>query len=117
MAYYRICLGTGFAWCDVYVIKTEYPTTDYGALVDCLIDYLVEKGNRNIFNDEDWETYKWDKNGINIISKTDPTDIIYADEFIQGGNCGDVLRHYGTFSIDEMGEKEIENYDGNVIEM
>ena len=44
MAYYEMIFGSGTAWCNRYIIKTEYPTTDYGALVDAFIDYAREKG-------------------------------------------------------------------------
>ena len=36
MAYYEIFFGSGFYWMERYVIKTDYPTTDYGALTDVL---------------------------------------------------------------------------------
>ena len=45
-AYYKISYGTGFAWLQSYVIKVDYPTTDYGALTDILIDYLVAHDRR-----------------------------------------------------------------------
>lgn len=110
MSYYEIITGSGFYWCNRHIIKTDYPTTDYGALIDVLIDYLVEKKDNNIL---DMNEYKWDSEGNNIIDKDGR--IIYPDEFIQGGNCGDVLMHYGEFRINEISENEIN--DAVVIEI
>lgn len=114
MAYYEILFGSGFYWMERYVIKTEYPTTDYGALTDVLIDYLVEKKHRNIF---DWigEGYEWDENGYDLVKENDPTDIIYSDTFVVGGNCGDVLMHHGDFRINEIPETEIK--DAEIVEV
>lgn len=111
MTYYRILFGSGTAWLNNYVIKTEYPTTDYGALTDRLIDYLVEQGSSSIVDMDEWE---WNENGTELHMKSDSSWVMYSDEFVVGGNCGDVLRHYGTFAI-----KETENVDENdtVIDM
>jgi len=99
--YYEIVFGSGFYDCYRYITKTDYPTTDYGALVDALIDYLKEKGHRNLLDD-----YEMDDNGY----VTDPEgNQWYADEYVIGGNCGDVLLHYGDFRINEISESEIKN--------
>lgn len=108
-AYYCITLGTGTAWTRRFVIKTDYPTTDYGALTDMLIDYLVEKKDFNILDMEN--EYEWDEEFETIHEKDDPSWIIYPDEFIQGGNCGDVLHHYGIFEIHDISENEITEED------
>ena len=114
MTYYEILFGSGFYWMERYVIKTDYPTTDYGALTDCLIDYLVEKKHRNIF---DWigEGYEWDEEGFNLVKKDDPTDIINSGTFVVGGNCGNVLMHHGDFRINEIPETEIK--DAEIVEV
>lgn len=101
-AYYQISYGTGFYWLKSYVVKVDHPTTDYGALVDILIDWLVGHDKRNILDMEN--EYRWD--GDNIIDK-DNFRIIYPDEFVEGGNCGDVLMHYGEFNIYEIDESDI----------
>ncbi len=114
-AYYEIIFGTGFYWCDRYVVKADEPTTDYGALVDCLIDHLVEKKDNSIL---DWVgKYEWSDNGNgdNLVSVDDPTDIIYSDEFVVGGNCGDVLMHHGDFRINEISEADIG--DAEIVEV
>ncbi len=103
-AYYKIRFGTGFAWLQSYVVKVDRPTTDYGSLTNILIDYLVEHDKRNILDMQN--EYEWaDDNGEKIVSKDGSTEI-YADEFVQGGNCGDVLMHYGSFDIDLIAETE-----------
>ena len=109
MAYYEILFGSGFYWMERYVIKTDYPTTDYGALVDCLIDYLKEKGHRNIIARENIEVDDCeDGNLYYIIDKDD-------DQYVEGGNCGDVLLHYGDFRINEISETEIR--DAEIVEV
>lgn len=109
-AYYEVLFGSGGYWMNRYVIKTDYPTTDYGALVDALIDYLEENDKPGLF-DYMSEGYEWDHdgNGENLVSRTDPTDIIYADEFVVGGNHGLALMHYGDLRINDITENEIGN--------
>ena len=104
-AYYKISYGTGFAWLQSYVIKVDNATSDYGLLTDILIDYLVEHDKRNIL-DMDNE-YEWDDNGENVVSRDKFKTIHYPDEFVIGGNCGNVLMHYGSFDIREVSENEI----------
>ena len=105
--FYRISIGSGGAWVDSYVIETDAPTTDYGALVDILIDYLRENDPDSLL---DPDTYMFDDNG-NIFFIDDPDDIIYQDTFVEGGNYGDVLMHYGDFRIDEIPEDQITEND------
>lgn len=111
-AYYKISYGTGFAWLQSYIIKVDHPTTDYGALVDILIDYLVAHDKRNIL-DMDNE-YEWD--GDNIVERKDHSWVHYPDEFVVGGNCGDVLMHYGSFDIREIPENEVRDYEVGIID-
>ena len=107
MAYYRVDIGTGFAWVDSYVIETDYPTTDYGYIVDVLIDYLQSIDSNAIL---DPSIYEWTEDG-NIYYTDDPDWIMYGDEFVQGGNEGDVLYHYGIFDIAEISEDQITEDD------
>lgn len=115
MNYYRFIIGSGFYQCYQFVVRTERPTTDYGALTDILIDYLVAKGNRNILDMEN--EYEWDQNFETIHEKNDPDWIIYPDEFVEGGNYGNVLRHYGEFRIEEISETDLNEYDEIVEEV
>ena len=108
MAYYRIIIGTGTAYMDSFVIETDQPTTDYGALTDILIDYLVERGDFRIL---DGNEYEWDDEYETIHPIGDPDLVIYPDEFVQGGNAGDVLHHYGEFRIEEIAEDDITEDD------
>lgn len=100
--YYEIIFGSGFYWCDKYFIHTTEPTTDYGALVDVLIDYLVEQGHRNILARD---SYEWAEDGENLIVDG---EILSYDTFVQGGNCSDVLMHYGEFRINPVSADKVE---------
>ena len=102
-AYYKISYGTGFYWLQSYVVKVDYPTTNYQALVDILIDWLVENDRRNIL---DFGTYEWSDNGNGDTVLMDGFEYP-PDTYVQGGNCGDVLMHYGEFDIHEIAESEI----------
>lgn len=104
-AFYEIIIGTGFYWCDRYVVETDYPTTNYTALVDALIDYVADKGYSCIL-DMDNE-YEWADDYESIHERANPERVYYPDEYIQGGNCGDVLIHYGEFRINEILEENI----------
>lgn len=113
MNYYRFIIGSGFYQCYQFVVRTERSTTDYGGLTDILIDYLVEKGKQRgcrYSNILDLDNYEWDEEGINLIEK-ETGNIIYHDEFVEGGNCGDVLMHYGEFRIEEISETDLNEYD------
>ena len=114
MAYYEILFGSGFYWMERYVIKTDYPTTDYGSLIDCLIDYLKEKGHRNIITMEECQgCYQDPDNGYEYIIDADGNQF-YSDMYFQGGNCGDFLLHFGNSDIREISENEIG--DAEVVE-
>ena len=107
MAYYEIIFGSGMAWCNRYVAKTEYPTTDYGALVDALIDYAREKGYNFILTDYEYVN-------DDMIRDLDGNEY-NSDEYVIGGNYGDVIIHYGEFRINEITENEIG--DDEVVEV
>ena len=114
-AYYEIIFGSGFYECYRYVIKTDYPTTDYGALTDVLIDYLADNSkeiaHRNIIINGDYtDIYEGSDHYIE-----DPEEVtFYEDQYVIGGNYGDVLIHYGDFRINEISETEIK--DAKIIE-
>lgn len=112
MSYYEIIFGSGLAWCNRYVVKTEYPTTNDGALVDALIDYLVEQKANCIL---DMDKYAWGEDDETLYEKDNPEWIIYPDEYVQGGNCGDVLWHHGEFRMGEIKESEIR--DAEIVEV
>lgn len=114
MAYYEIIFGSGFYECYRYVMKTDYPTMDYGSLVDCLIDYLKEKGHSNIITRENIEVDDCEDGDLYYIIDKDDNKYWY-DQYVEGGNCGDVLLHYGDFRINEISETEIR--DAEVIEV
>ncbi len=112
-AYYKISFGSGFAWARVFVMKTEEPTTDYGALTDALIDYLVEQKDASILERHEW---KWLEEGNDEIEASYGI-IYYSDEYVMGGNCGDVLIHYGMFDITEISESEALESDAMIVEV
>ena len=107
--FYRITIGSNSYWADSYVIETDHPTTDYGALVDILIDYMVETEDSHILDMVN--EYEWDADYETIHPIGEPDWTIYPDEFVQGGNAGDVLTHHGDFRIDEISEDEITEDD------
>ena len=107
--FYRFLIGNGTAWLSTYVVETDHPITDYGALTDILIDYMVETGDNHILN---FDEYEWvDDNGEAIYLNGDPDDIMYADEFVTGGNAEDVMVHYGSFDIEEITKDQITEDD------
>lgn len=111
-AYYRFIIGTGTAWVDTYVLEVEEPTTDYGALTDMFIDWMVERGDPRIMDMEN--EYEWgeEEDGYETVhEKANPEWKHYSDEFVQGGNCGNVLFHYGEFRIEDISENEINEND------
>ena len=109
MAYYEMIFGSGTAWCNRYIIKTEYPTTDYGALVDAFIDYAREKGYSFILTEYDC---------VNDEMIRDSDGWEYgSDEYVIGGNYGDALIHHGIFTINEINENEIGYGYNEVVEV
>lgn len=98
MTYYEIIFGSGCYQCYRFVVKVDEPTTDYGALIDALIDY----GREHHYGFVVTEYEVVDDNTIRI----DGWDY-HDDEYIIGGNYGDVLLHYGDCRINSIGESEI----------
>lgn len=119
MACYEIIIGSGFFECYRYIIRAEYPTTDYGALTDMLIDYLVENKSNSILDLSDYDDYYFDDDGAIYLTKEedDEYEVIYPDTFIQGGNHGDILIHHGEFRINEINEDAVDNDVDVVIEV
>lgn len=72
------------------IIEMEERTTDYGAIVDILIDRLEEKERKGVFIE--WEDTQESGN----------PDGHYEDEYITGGNHGLILYHGGMFYIKEV---------------
>ena len=105
--YYRISIGTGTAYVDSVVIETDRPTA-YDTLTDILIDFLSERGDSRILYGPE---YDWDDDYRTIHSIYGPDWVIYPSEFVQGGNAGNILHHYGEFRIEEITEDDITDYD------
>lgn len=105
MTYYEIVFGSGYAYAYRYVIEVEYPTTDYGALTDILIDYLHDKGNILLDMNNEWDIGADDV----IFNRHFPGYTFNTDEYIQGGNYGDILVHYGTFYINKISKNDIKD--------
>ncbi len=87
---YIVVTGTGTAWADVNYIGMDNETTDYGAVLDALIDSKALKGERLYTFDEVEEM------GLN------------EDEYISGGNNGLCLVHYGEFQIFPVGKPTLD---------
>lgn len=82
-AYYEIVYGY-----FVSVVKMDAPTTNYGAIVDVLIDALEEEGV-----------------GENILMPLDQAEAEYnEDEYVVGGNHSLALITNGNFRIEEITE-------------
>lgn len=117
--YYEILFGSGTYQMYRYVVETEEPTTDYGALVDILIDYLRENVPGLLL---DMDKYEWVDDGTRLEEIANPEWGFNDDEFISGGNYGDVLVHYGDFRINEIKLNEIGsdiviNEDGEKVDL
>lgn len=86
MAKYKVIFGVYPS--EEHILEIDEPTTDYGALVDILIDQLEAEGRKNCFIDPD-----------------DTKELggeIYEDEYVIGGNHGLLLYHGGNFLIQEV---------------
>lgn len=81
-----------FAYFDE-VVEMEEETTDYGLIVDKLIDSLEERGCDGCF-----VPYEETKESGNL-------DGCHEDEYITGGNHGLNLYHAGSFGIELMKEE------------
>lgn len=104
--YYEILFGSGTYQMYRYVVETEEPTTDYGAIVDILIDYLRENVPGLLL---DMGKYEWIEDGTRLVEIANPDWGFNEDEFVCGGNCGDVLVHYGDFCISIINRNRIDN--------
>lgn len=111
-AYYEVIFGSGFYECYRYVLKVDEDTTNYGALVDVLIDYLVEKEHPSIL---DKNEYFYNANENAYVHKLDHREIIYSDRYVEGGNYNDVLLHHGDFRINKISAMDIG--DDEVVEV
>lgn len=104
MAFYEVLFGSGTYQMYRYVVETEEPTTDYGAIVDILIDYLRENVSGLLL---DMDKYEWIEDGTRLVEIANPDWGFNEDEFVCGGNCGDVLVHHGDFHINRVERSEI----------
>ncbi len=85
--YYEIVYGYQLA-----IVKVDYPTTDYGALVDILIDGLEN-----------------DKVGDPYLLDLDKAEQEYnEDEYVVGGNHGLALIHNGNFNIEPISYEKVQ---------
>lgn len=100
-AYYEVVVGY-----HIFIVKVSQSTSDYGAIIDMLIDYLefTYGEQSNLF--VDYDKYHWNGDEDELINVNDPDDIIYPDEYTLGGNHGLVLYHGGNFRIDEISKTE-----------
>lgn len=104
MAFYEVLIGSGFYELKKYVVGVCNRTTDYGALVDAVIDYCKERGHSCILDMEN--DYAWGADDV-IFDRHFPGYQFYPDEYVVGGNCGDVLVHYGELIINEVKEDDL----------
>lgn len=87
--YYEIVYGY-----DMGIVEVDRPTTDYGALVDILIDGLEDDGVG--------EPY--------LISIDKAEQEYNPDEYVIGGNHGLALVHNGNFMINEITKDKADEY-------
>ena len=115
MYYYLISVGSGLAWPYLYVIETEDATTDYGYLVDELIDYLDTNSPERLIDPSSFDAeYTWgeDEDGNEcLVEINNPYEVaFYEDSYTVGGNYGKILLHYGQFDIREIDEATAKKY-------
>ena len=91
-SYYEIVYGYQMA-----IVKTDWPTSDYGALVDILIDNLEKDGVK--------EPY--------LLSVDQAEAELNEDEYVIGGNHGLALVHNGNFNIVPIPEQDAMRYQKN----
>lgn len=123
--YYLITIGSGLAWVYQYVVETDEQTSDYGYLMDELIDYIDEHTPKQLIdpNSDDDYVLKMHRDGSYYLAwKDNPREVAWHDdEFLVGGNYGKILLHYGALNIREISpedaEKFIENKDTILIEV
>ena len=83
MKKYEVIFGGGYGTREV--VEVEEETTDYGAILDILIDRLEEEGKEGYFIS--WEETSEEGGQYN------------DDEYVIGGNHGRILYHGGMFQI------------------
>lgn len=113
--YYLVTVGSSLAWSYLYIIETEDSTTDYGYLVDELIDYLdINNPDRLIDPASDDADYTWgeDENGNEcLVEINNPYEVAFReDEYVVGGGRNIILPHFGNFSIQEIGAEVAKKY-------
>lgn len=113
--YYLVTVGSGLAWSYLYIIETEDSTTDYGYLVDELIDYLdINNPDRLIDPASDDADYTWgeDENGNEcLVEINNPYEVAFReDEYVVGGGQDKILVHCGQFDIQEIDETTAKKY-------
>lgn len=84
---YKVLYGNGTAWYSEELVEMDYPTTDYGAIVDKAIDQIEEREGKS--------SALWDLDEIENAGYNE-------DEYVVGGNHGLALLHYGNFEIREV---------------
>lgn len=91
-SYYEVVYGYQMA-----IVKTDWPTTDYGAITDILIDNLEKEGVK--------EPY--------LIPATQAEEEYNPDEYVIGGNHSLALIHNGNFNIMPIPEQDAMRYKKN----
>ena len=79
------------------IVKTDWPTTDYGAITDILIDNLEKEGVG--------EPY--------LIPVDQAEAELNEDEYVIGGNHSLALVHNGNFNIVSIPEQDAMRYKKN----
>ena len=91
-SYYEVVYGYQMA-----IVKTDWPTTDYGAITDILIDNLEKEGVK--------EPY--------LIPLDQAEEEYNPDEYVVGGNHSLALIHNGNFNIVSIPEQNAKRYQKN----
>lgn len=86
MVKYEICFGNY----GREIVEVEEETTDYGALIDLMIDSMESKEETGDFIE--WEQTRESGN----------EDGYFEDEYITGGNHGLILYHGGNLYINKL---------------
>ena len=89
MVHYKISYGNGSAWLSEKIITVDEETTDYGSLIDILIDKLEKNGEEHFF------------------LKPEEIDKYSEDMYVVGGNHGRYLYHNGYLNIQKADNKEV----------
>lgn len=83
---YVVLYGNGTYQLSEEVVEVDYPTSDYGMILDMAIDQMEKRGETEQF----------------LSCEEIEEDGIYGDEYITGGNHGLNLYHGGHFMIKEI---------------